>query len=65
MKKLLILMLLGVLFVPMNRSAKADEVLYCQTKLATGLYLKMTCGDQVTLGGKGSPLKLLAILTKS
>ena len=38
MKKLLILMLLGVLFVPMNGSAKADEVLYCQTELATGLY---------------------------
>ena len=38
MKKLLILMLLGVLFVPMNGSAKADEVLYCQSELATGLY---------------------------
>ena len=37
MKKLLILMLLGVLFVPMNGSAKADEVLYCQSELATGL----------------------------
>ncbi len=38
MKKLLILMLLGVLFVPMNGSAKADEVLYCQSEFATGLY---------------------------
>ena len=38
MKKLLILTLLGVLFVPMNGSAKADEVLYCQSDLATGLY---------------------------
>ena len=38
MKKLLILMLLGVLFVPMNGSAKADEVLYCQSELATGLW---------------------------
>ena len=38
MKKLLILMLLGVLFVPMNGSAKADGVLYCQTEMATGLY---------------------------
>ena len=37
MKKLLILMLFGVLFVPMNGSAKADEVLYCQSELATGL----------------------------
>ena len=37
MKKLLVLMLLGVLFVPMNGSAKADEVLYCQTELAPGL----------------------------
>ena len=36
MKKLLILMLLGVLFVPMNGSAKADEVLYSQSELATG-----------------------------
>ena len=33
-------MLLGVLFVPMNGSAKADEVLYCQTELATGLVEK-------------------------
>ena len=38
MKKLLILMLFGVLFVPMVGSAKADEVLYCQSELATGLY---------------------------
>ena len=38
MKTLLILTLLGVLFVPMNGSAKADQVLYCQTELATGLY---------------------------
>ena len=38
MRKLLILMLLGVLFVPMNGSAKADEVLYCQSEVATGLY---------------------------
>ena len=37
MKKLLILMLFGVLFVPMNGSAKADEVLYCVSKLATGI----------------------------
>jgi len=37
MKKLLILMLLGVLFVPMNGSAKADEVLYCQSELTTSL----------------------------
>ena len=37
MKKLLILMLLGVLFVPMVGSAKADEVLYCQSELATGM----------------------------
>ena len=37
MKKLLILMLFGVLFVPMNGSAKADEVLYCQSDLANGL----------------------------
>ena len=37
MKKLLILMLLGVLFVPMNGSARADEVLYCQSELATGM----------------------------
>jgi hypothetical protein len=36
MKKLLILMLLGVLFAPMVGSAKADEVLYCQSELATG-----------------------------
>ncbi len=40
MKKLLILMLLGVLFVPMNGSAKADEVLYCQSELATGMVKK-------------------------
>ena len=33
-------MLLGVLFVPMNGSAKADEVLYCQTELAPGLAQK-------------------------
>ena len=38
MKKLLILMLLGVLFVPMNGSAKADEVFYCQSEAATGLF---------------------------
>ena len=38
MKKLLILTLLGVLFVPMNGSARADEVLYCQSEVATGLY---------------------------
>ncbi len=38
MKKLLILMLFGVLFVPMNGSAKADEVLYCQTEIATAVY---------------------------
>ena len=37
MKKLLFLTLLGMLFVPMNGSAKADEVLYCQSELATGL----------------------------
>ena len=37
MRKLLILMPLGVLIVPMNDSAKADEVLYCQSELATGL----------------------------
>ena len=37
MRKLLILMLFGVLFVPMNGSAKADEVLYCVSKLATGM----------------------------
>ena len=37
MRKLLILMLLGVLFVPMNGSAKADQVLYCQSELATGM----------------------------
>ena len=36
MKKLLILMLLGVLFVPMNGSAKADQVLYRQSEVATG-----------------------------
>ena len=36
MKQLLILTLLGVLFVPMNGSAKADEVFYCQSELATG-----------------------------
>ena len=40
MKKLLILMLFGVLFVPMNGSAKADEVFYCQSEAATGLALK-------------------------
>ena len=40
MKKLLILTLLGVLFVPMVGSAKANEVLYCQSELATGLYKK-------------------------
>ena len=40
MKKLLILMLLGVLFVPTNGSAKADEVLYCQSELATGMIEK-------------------------
>ena len=40
MKKLLILMLLGVLFVPMNGSAKADEVLYCVSELATGMARK-------------------------
>ena len=38
MKKLLILMLLGVLFVPMNGSAKADEVFYCQSAAATGVF---------------------------
>ena len=38
MKKLLILVLLSVLFVPMNGSAKADEVLYCQGEAASGLY---------------------------
>ncbi len=38
MKKLLILMLLGVLFVPMNGSAKADQVLYCQSEVATGFH---------------------------
>ena len=36
MNKLLILMLFGVLFVPMNGSAKANEVLYCRSELATG-----------------------------
>ena len=30
-------MLFGVLFVPMAGSAKSDEVLYCQSELATGL----------------------------
>ena len=40
MKKLLILTLLGVLFVPMNGSAKADEVLYCQSEVETGLVEK-------------------------
>ncbi|MDA8575343.1 hypothetical protein N9L79_07395 [Alphaproteobacteria bacterium] len=34
----MILMLFSVLFVPMVGSAKADEVLYCQSELATGLY---------------------------
>ena len=38
MKKLLILVLLSVLFVPMNSSAKADEVLYCQGEAASVLY---------------------------
>tara|TARA_B100000989_G_scaffold294097_1_gene272504 strand:+ start:722 stop:853 length:132 start_codon:yes stop_codon:yes gene_type:complete len=38
MKKLLILMLFSVLFVPMNGSAKADEVFYCQSELTTCLY---------------------------
>ena len=33
-------MLLGVLFVPMNGSAKANEVLYCQSDLATGMAKK-------------------------
>ncbi len=37
MKQLLILTLVGVLFVPMNGSAKADEVFYCQSEVATGL----------------------------
>ena len=37
MKQLLILMLVSVLFVPMVGSAKADEVLYCQSELATGM----------------------------
>ena len=37
MRKLLILMLLGVLFAPMVGSAKADEVLYCQSELATAI----------------------------
>ena len=37
MKKLLILTLLGVLFVPMNGSAKADEVLYSVSEVATGI----------------------------
>ena len=40
MKKLLILMLLGVLFVPMNGSAKADQVFYCQSEVATGMAVK-------------------------
>ena len=43
MKKLLILMLLGVLFVPMNGSAKADKALYCVSKYATGITLKADC----------------------
>ena len=38
MRILLILMLFGVFFVPTNGSAKADEVLYCQSEFATGLY---------------------------
>ena len=37
MKKLLILTLLGVLFVPMNGSAKADEALYSVSEVATGI----------------------------
>ena len=40
MKKLLILMLFGVLFVPMNGSAKAEKVLFCVSKYATGIALK-------------------------
>ena len=49
MKKLLILMLLGVLFVPMNGSAKADEVLYCQSEVATGFYQKTAPGNRESL----------------
>ena len=31
-------MLLGVLFVPMNGSAKADDEFICQSELSTGFY---------------------------
>ena len=48
MRKLLILMLFGVLFVPTVGSAQADEVLYCKSDLATGLY-----PDNGTWSGKG------------
>ena len=59
MKKLLILTLLGVLFVPMNGSAKADEVLYCQSELATGLDKENGTWREASFKGKRYTIKVI------
>ena len=64
MKKMLILMLLGVLFVPMNGSAKADEVLYCQSELATGFAEKNGSWTETTFKLKRFTIKVIGDFEK-